>query len=68
MLVLKGLLCVYFTSETIGKVPQPLKSNYSVHQMLWMEEEINNSANYIHHTRNGGEQQIIIDWSEDFGG
>ena len=29
-------------------------------QILWLDYEINKSGHYIHHARNGGEQQITV--------
>ena len=37
-----------------------MKSYYSIKQILWLEYEINKSGHYIHHARNGGEQQITL--------
>ena len=57
----EGIFCKYLLPpETIGIVPRPMKSNYSVNQILWMEYEINKSGHYIHHARNEGEQQITL--------
>ena len=57
----KGIYCKYFLpAKTIGVVFRPVKSNYSVKQILWLEYEMNKSYHYIHHARNCGEQKITL--------
>ena len=57
----KHICCKNFLPlETIGVAPCPLKSNYSIKQILWLEYEIKKSGYYMHHARNGGEQHITL--------
>ena len=50
----EGIFCKYFLPpESIGIVPRPLKANYFIKQILWLEYEINKSGHYIHHARSG---------------
>ena len=50
----------FLPRQTIGIVPRPPKSNYSIKQILWMEWEMKGTNQFIQHALNGGEMSIQL--------
>ena len=50
----------FLPAQTIGIVPRPPKSNYSIKQILWLEWEMKGTNQFIQHALNGGEVTLEL--------